>query len=146
MASYNASQIVGKTLVARKPVALKLLNSDDSKTIYTVPVGGTVGVVYSYVGGDASPIWWMFYDHNQRTYYAKHDSGAFDLDVLKDQGALDTKAQTEQQKQKEADNNSWLPNIPNPFEGFGKSLEKTITTIAVVVGVVLIGSILLKQK
>ncbi|MEO6498294.1 MAG: hypothetical protein ABIN95_04745 [Mucilaginibacter sp.] len=145
MATYNADQIIGKSLIAKKPVVLKRTANDSAKTIYTVPVGGTVGVVYSYIGGGSAPLWWMFYDSNQATYYAKHESGLFDLDVLKDQGALDTKEQADQEKQKEADQSSMFPSIPNPFDGFGKSLEKTLQTVAIVAAAVLIGSMLLKS-
>lgn len=146
MASYNADQIIGKTLIARKPAALKRQASDTAKTVFTVPVAGTVGVVYSYIGGGPKPLWWMFYDANQATYYVRHESGLFDLDVLKDQGALDTAEETKQQEQKDADSASWFPDWKNPFEGFGESLAGTVKTIAIVGGAVLIGSMLIKEK
>jgi hypothetical protein len=144
MATFSADQIVSKTLIARRAVNLKRLPQDDAKTIYTVPAGGTVGVVYSWTGGNTSPLWWMFYDENQKTYYAKHESGAFDIDTLKDQGALDVKQQAEAEKEK-ADNGGSMFDFPNPFEGFGESLEKTMKTVVIVGGALLIGSMLISK-
>lgn len=144
MATFSADQIVGKNLLARRPVQLKRLPSDDAKTTYTVPAGASVGVVYSWTGGQTSPLWWMFYDANGKTYYAKHESGAFDIDAIKDQGALDVKQEAEAKKDAES-GGSMFPTIPNPFEGFGESLEKTVKTMVIVGAVVLIGSMVLKS-
>lgn len=115
--SYSADQIIGKSLIARKPVKLKRNRSAEAETVYTVPAGQPVGVVYSYLGGNGSPLWWMFYDANKRAYYAMHEPGLFDIDALRDQGALSVEEETKKQKEKEEGNSSW--EFPNPFGGGG---------------------------
>ena len=115
--TFSADQIIDKTLIAKKKVQLKRIPSDSEKTVFTVQPGGTVGRVYSWTGGGGtSPLWWMFYDENGKTYYAKHEPGLFDIKVLKDQGGITVKEETEKKEKEES--GSIIPDIkiPNPFE------------------------------
>jgi hypothetical protein len=138
MSSYSAAQIVGKQLTAKRPIELKRNPADDSKTVYTAPIGANIGVVYSWTGGtEGQPLWWMFYDKNQKTYYAKHESGAFELDSLKDQGALNVQEERAEQKKKEEEQSGGF-NIPNPFGDLSKPLNIGITVIAVALGISLL--------
>ena len=100
MATYSADQIVGKTLIAHRSVDLKRQPSADTKTIYIVPPGQSVGTVYSWVNGGGG-IWWQFLDKNQNPYYAKHGEGFFDVANLSDQGAVSVEEQHEQQQQQD---------------------------------------------
>jgi len=135
---YSAAQIVGKQLTARQSIALKRQPQDNATTVYTAPVGANIGVVYSWVGGDeGKPLWWMFYDKNQKTYYAKHESGAFDIGALQDQGALDVKQEKEAEKKKE-DEQSGGFNIPNPFGDLSKPMTIGITVVAIALGISLL--------
>ena len=121
---FNADQIIGKSLIAKKAVKLYRTADDSTKVIYTVPAGSPVGVVYSWIGGNAAPLYWAFYDAQQKPYYAKHEPGMFSVQALEDQGALNVKEQTEEAKKKEAENDgSFLPDIPNPFGGNSKNLK-----------------------
>ena len=99
MSSYNVTQIVGKTLIAKKSVPLKRIASDSAPTVFTVSPGDTVGVVDSYLmpGNDRSNIYWSFYDDQNKIYYAPHDVGRFDVKELQNQGALTLEQQQQQQ-------------------------------------------------
>jgi hypothetical protein len=102
MPTFSADQIIGKTLIAKKPVPLYRSASKIDPFI-TVPEGKTVGVVYSYVGGTGSPLFWMFYAkvaNVEKAYYAEHIDDAFDIKALKDQGVQTTR-EIEQAKQEE---------------------------------------------
>lgn len=94
---YSADQIIGKTLIARRPVKLYRYPSATAATVYTVQPGQSVGKVYSWTGGGAAPLYWMFYDQNGKTYYALHQEGAFDIEALQDQGALTVEEVREQE-------------------------------------------------
>jgi hypothetical protein len=119
--SYSADQIIGKNLIAKKSVELKRLPDTNAKTIYTVKPGQPVGNVYSYIGGDTTALFWMFYDSNGKTYYAEHQPGIFDIGVLKDQGVL-TVAEETKKKEEAAGTGAGMfnVNVPNPFQGAGK--------------------------
>ena len=99
MSSYNVTQIIGKTLIAKKSVPLKRIASDSAPTVFTVNPGDTVGVVDSYLmpGNDRSNIYWSFYDDQNKIYYAPHDVGRFDVKELQNQGALTLEQQQQQQ-------------------------------------------------
>ncbi len=102
MADFTADQIIGKSLVANKPVPLYRRVSTEQAPIYEVGAGKSVGVVYSYVmNGDN--VWWMFYDANNRPYYTPHERGAFNLDVVRSQGAMtiEEKKKADEKKKKE---------------------------------------------
>lgn len=107
--TLSANQVVGKSLVAAKKVALYRLPQEGAKVIYTASANETVGTVYSYVGGNGAPLWWMFYDQNQKAYYVKHDPEAFRLSPLKEQGAVNVKEELEQKEA--ANSDSWLPSV-----------------------------------
>lgn len=99
MPTYTADQIVGKTLIARKPIAIKRETRKSAPTVYTVRPGITVGVVYSWVQGDGG-IWWMYLDQNQKTYYTYHEPGAYDIGALGAQG-VESLESVQEQKEKE---------------------------------------------
>jgi hypothetical protein len=92
MSSYNASEIIGKTLIAAAPVDLKRLPYDSTPAVYTAARGQSIGVVYSYLlpGNGRSGLYWVFNDQYGKSYYAKHSPGLFSLTALKDQGAQTT--------------------------------------------------------
>ena len=96
MPTFSADQIIGKTLIARRPVNLYRNASDSANSVYTVDPGQAVGKVYSYLapGENRSTVYWAFYDDQQRSYYTPHIQGNFDIQALGDQGALTV---TEQQ-------------------------------------------------
>lgn len=97
MPLYSADQIVGKTLYAKTAVPIKRLPSDKATVVYTGKPGAIVGTVYSWLAPNPaegrSQLYWMFYDNNNRAYYAEHAEGRFDLDALKESGALTVKEQ-----------------------------------------------------
>lgn len=98
MATYSANEIIGKTLIARRPVNLYRAANDNAQSIYEVEPGQNVGKVYSYLspGDTRSVLYWQFYDQNGRPYYAKHLTGNFDISSLSEQGALTVEEQAEQ--------------------------------------------------
>lgn len=96
---YNAEDIVGKTLFAKR--AVDLSRSAGGNTVFTAKAGDALGVVYSWVtkeSSDGMKLYWMFYDANKRPYYAKHETGAFDVNSLTQQGVTTTLEQIKAEK------------------------------------------------
>jgi len=90
MATYNANEIIGKTLIAKKPVEIFRIANDNAPAVYTASPNETIGVVYSYLLTSPSRknLYWQFYDQNNKPYYVEHMAGRFDIKSLSDQGAL----------------------------------------------------------
>lgn len=99
--TYNASQIVGKTLYAFQNIPITRNPSDNATPIYTVKKGSPVGIVYSYLlpKEGRTNLWWVFIDANGREYYAEHKQGIFDFRALQQQGAQDTETIIKEQQQ-----------------------------------------------
>ena len=99
MPSYSADQIIGKVLVAKKPVPVYDLPPYNTQAVQIAVVkpGQTVGTVYSWVGGTPGKfLTWQFYGNNNKAYYAAQVPGYYDVQSLKDQGALTTAEVTAQ--------------------------------------------------
>jgi hypothetical protein len=98
MATFSANEIIGKTLIAKRPIDLYRAANDSAQIIYTVEPGQTVGKVYSYLapGAQRSVLYWAFYDETGRPYYSKHKTGNYDISSLSEQGALTVQEQAEQ--------------------------------------------------
>jgi hypothetical protein len=90
MATYSAEQIIGKTLIAKRPIDLVRIASDNAPVVYTVDPGQTIGKVQSYLlpSNNRSSLYWQFIDQNNKAYYAAHAVGNFDVKSIADQGAL----------------------------------------------------------
>jgi hypothetical protein len=126
MPTYSADQIIDKVLIAKKPVPVYDLPPYDklAKQIAVVQPSQTVGTVYSYVGGTPGKfLCWQFYDKNNKAYYAAHVSGYYDVQSLKDQGALTTKEET---KLKADENKSTLEKFLEDLSGGAKNVGKYI--------------------
>ena len=109
MPDFNAEQIIGKTLFVKKDMPIWKLPRKPSKNEkgviwknISVKDGDAAGVVYSYVGGTGTdPLFWMFKTPNVNSgqigayFYIQHETGAFDVKSLRDQGVLTTKELTE---------------------------------------------------
>ena len=100
MPTFNANDIIGKTLIAKKTIDIVRSADDSAQSVYEVSPGESVGVVYSYLmpNNARSNIYWMFEDENGRPYYVKHGVGKFDIKTIQSQGAL-----TLEEKQEEAE-------------------------------------------
>ena len=103
MATFNANDIIGKTLIAKKTIDIVRSADDSAQSVYEVTPGESVGVVYSYLlpNNARSNIYWMFEDNTGRPYYVKHGVGKFDIQTIQSQGALTLE---EKQEQAEAAN------------------------------------------
>lgn len=90
MATFDASDIIGKTLIAKKSVAIKRNPTDASNVVYVAKPSESIGVVFSYLLPSSSRknLYWMFEDENGRPYYAEHKTGYYDINSLSNQGAL----------------------------------------------------------
>jgi hypothetical protein len=90
MPTFNAADIIGKTLVAKTQVPLLRLPNDDALTVYTVSPGQSLGVVQSFLlpGTNRTNLYWQFKDQNNNFYYSEHLQGRYDIQELQDQGAL----------------------------------------------------------
>jgi hypothetical protein len=96
-ATFNASDIIGKTLYAKTSVNLKRNPEDSAAIVYTVSPGGVVGIVNSYIlpkiGRNAN-LYWQFSDGNNN-FYAEHLVGRFDTKSVEVQGAISLEEQQE---------------------------------------------------
>jgi hypothetical protein len=93
MATYNPDDLINKTFYAIKRLNGYSEASTLSAPIYTFNLGAPVGVVFSYVS-KPDGLWWQF-KYNNRSYFVKHEQGAFNLTDLKGQG-LQTEAEKAQ--------------------------------------------------
>jgi len=128
MPVYNAGSIVGATLYAASSVPI--YNDPplqfQGTVIRTIPSGGLVGIVYSYVTDSDGTLYWQFYDQNGTAYYAANISGYFQS--LAGQGILTTQQQLAAQN---AANNP-----PSIFD----NLKSLFLPLALIIG----GAIVLK--
>ncbi|MEM6397789.1 MAG: hypothetical protein AAF741_15680 [Bacteroidota bacterium] len=104
MDSVNAMDIVGKTLYAKKRIALYKRAEDGVEPFMYVEPGQIVGVVASWVEPSKvsyikrSHFYWEFEDPNGRLYYARHTSTSFRGRALASQGVLTTKQKLEAER------------------------------------------------
>ena len=98
MPTYSAGDLIGKTLVANREMPVYNLPSYDSgaKEITRARKGNVLGVVYSYVGGQAGrPLNWQFKTPAGQFYYVEHAPNNFDTESLKEQGVQTPKEKAE---------------------------------------------------
>lgn len=96
-ATFNAADIIGKTLYAKTSVPLKRNPDDSAAVVYTVSPGGTVGIVNSYIlskPGRNKNLYWQFSDGN-KNFYAEHLIGRYDTKSVEVQGAISLEDQQE---------------------------------------------------
>jgi len=134
MPTYNANEIIGKSLIAKKPVPVKRLAMDSAPTIYTVAPGATVGTVFSWLdpNADRKNLYWIFFDAFNRAYYVEHIEGRFDIKGLEAQGAETTEEKTEREKREN--------------ETFGQTLERYAKSILIGGGALIALGLVLKNK
>lgn len=125
--TYNANDVIGKTLIANIPVNV-YAEATNVNLLYTVRPGNTVGVVYSWVNKNGV-IWWQLEPGNK---FVSHSIGKFNLQVLEDQGLLTTE---EKEQVKEDANKTW----------FQKFLEGTSKKVLTGAALITIGYIIYKQ-
>lgn len=96
MPTFSANDILDKTLIAKKTVAIRRSPDTTAPVVFNVKPGETVGVVYSWVqrGGH---LWWMYYDNQGGTYYTIHEPGLYDIQSLQAQGSVSLEDVQEQQ-------------------------------------------------
>lgn len=88
MAQFNVEDIIGKTLYAAKSVPIKRRPEDALPAIKTIPPGGTVGIVDSYIlpkTGRNVNMYWMIKEGNSFVY-AEHIADRFNFQKLGPQG------------------------------------------------------------
>jgi len=129
MTTYSADAIIGKTLIAAKPVAIKRIPSDVAPVVFMVAVGQPVGVVQSFVSPTAgrTRLWWQYRDKDGRYYYSEQVVGNYSLSALKDQGVQTTKQETEAAQE-----------ANKPFN-LAEFIQKNITLVVVAAAVVALG-------
>jgi len=130
MPTFNAAQVIGKTLIANKKIAIwkepKKPSKDIKGTVWGnvyVNDGEPIGVVYSYVGGTGvDPLFWVFQTPGKNIgqlgafYYVEHKEGNFDITSLREQGVLTTQ---EIREKEEEENKSTTDKILDTFKKFG---------------------------
>jgi hypothetical protein len=90
MPTFNAGDVIGKTLIAKKNIPLVRQPADDAQVIYNVSPGQSVGNVDTFLlpNENRSSLYWSFKDANGKNYFAKHAVGNFDVKELQQQGLL----------------------------------------------------------
>ena len=90
MPTFNAADIIGKTLIAKKQTNILRLPSSNAISVYEANAGETIGVVNSYLlpNNQRNNIFWMFEDSNGKPYYVEHQQNQFDVKTLQSQGVL----------------------------------------------------------
>ena len=90
MPTFNAGDVIGKTLIAKKNIPLVRQPADDAQVIYNVSPGQSVGNVDTFLlpNENRSSLYWSFKDANGKSYFAKHAVGNFDVKELQQQGLL----------------------------------------------------------
>ena len=98
MPTFNAADIIGKTLVAIKTTDIVRAPKDDAEVVFEVAPGSSIGTVYSYLlpGANRTNLYWQFLDENNKPYYVEHRPGQFDISTIKDQGVLTLEEKQEQ--------------------------------------------------
>ena len=94
--TYSADQVIDKFLKTTKALPYYANVPDGSytaKQLGTWPAGTYAGRVFSWIDADPAKgrpdLWWMFYPDSNGVYtYMPHRSGDFDIQSLRDQGAL----------------------------------------------------------
>lgn len=108
--TYSVSEIVDKTLIAKKPVKV-FDDAEMTKYLRTVQPGSPVGVVYSWVIDDTDgSVVWMIYGKFGNFIWAKHEAGVFEPPVL-------AKSQEEIKKEQEEANKSLFDKISGTVKG-----------------------------
>jgi len=132
MASYDLSQLAGKTLVAKARTGVYTFASDDATPSYFVEKGASVGVIYSVLTPNShrSGTWFMLEAVGGSYRYVKADPDKLSESSLRDQGAR-TEAEIEAEKQKEKEK------FENPFMYYFKEYFLKYLPKILIIGVVL---------
>lgn len=99
--TYNAGDVINKTLIALKPVPVYSFPGDHELPMGYIEPGTPVGVVYSYLdaspGQDRTTLWWQFgpATNYSKYFYAPHREGLYDVSALREQGVITTKEKAE---------------------------------------------------
>ena len=98
MPTFNAADIIGKTLVARKTTDIVRAPNDNAEVVFEASPGSSIGTVFSYLlpGANRTNLYWQFLDENNKSYYVEHKSGQFDISTIKGQGVLTLEEKQEQ--------------------------------------------------
>lgn len=120
---YSADDIINKTLYAEKTVVIHNLPDQNSDMIYTLLAGEMVGEVYSWVLDGRGQLWWMIWDGNNVTGYARHEQGRYSVEALEQQGVKTVLEKIEEQRR---ENLTWQQKI---YEDLAETFGLTAKTI-----------------
>jgi len=95
---YSVTEIIGKTLFAKKDVNLHSAASDSAPVVKSIKAGNPVGVVYSWTTDINGNVWWEMIDGDYNDDFVKHETGLFDINALTAQGAIDAGTKTQQEQ------------------------------------------------
>lgn len=131
MSEFLASDIVGKSLIAKKRVDIYDTVNAGRKRIAFVRPGDSVGTVYSWIQRPDG-LWWMF-ESGKNFYYAKHAVGLFNVSNLKQQGLLTLEEKNEKERLEDL---NFLQKMNYNLKNFSSSLVPKInwTKIALITG------------
>lgn len=104
--TFSADQVIGKTLVAKRPIPVKSGSFDNSPVVVTIPAGQSIGNVITWLspGTNRSVLNWAV-NVNGQTRYVAHGEGLFDVRALEVQGSQTTEQIFEEAKAAEEKEN-----------------------------------------
>jgi len=127
--TFNANEIIGKTLIAKTSVNVRSGGSTDYPILYVAHPGDSLGVVFSWQM-KLNDLWWMLETSTPGKYnFVQHAVGRFDPQSLKDQGAVTTKDKTEAAAEKDK---TWQDKL---FD-LAKSAGSKILLVGAAVGII----------
>lgn len=120
METYNAADVVDKTLIATKRIPVFKEAVDNAQSTGWVEAGQPVGVVYAWLnpnpGVGRSKLWWSFWPVNGMYYYAPHEQGNFSVSALRSQGVISTDEKVKQEQEKlAAANRTWYQQLLHEY-------------------------------
>ena len=148
---YSVDEVVGYSLFAKKQVTMYRLPDTTSQVVRVVSAGQLIGQVYSYIGRNGN-LWWQIGDGFTVDGYVLHVTGYFDIDALRDQGALSTEELIAAQRAQEMmDANPFSLNsllgggdaLKNLI-GIGSGIGNTLITVLKYAAIILVGYALIR--
>lgn len=130
MATFNADEMIGKTLIAKQNV-IAYYGAPGSKSIFQIFKGQNLGLVFSWINKNTpnGALYWMFHDHDNKPYYVLHDPNKIALNLI-DQATT----KSDQQKATEATEAAKKESegtIPYYVEKWGKPVLITIFVLGI---------------
>lgn len=134
MQTYNPRDIIGKSLIAKRTVPVySIANANNRFRIGFVKSGNSLGVVRSFIQKPDGIYWEFDQPLGAGTYYAKHQTGDFNVSSLRTQGVISREEQKEQERKEEL---NWFERIVDKTQSTGSAIQKDLVKAGAIVLVI----------